>query len=94
MMTHEQLKQKALSRQGVKTHYDGLKEEFEFIRKIIYARKDAGLTQADVAKRMGTTRSAISRLEGGQWDIKHSPSIRTLERYAEAIGRRLVLDLE
>ncbi len=94
MMTHEKLKEKALSRQGVKTRYDDLEGEFNFITKIIRARKAAGLTQDDIAKRMGTTPAVISRLENGQWDDKRSPSIKTLERYAEAIGRRLTLDLQ
>lgn len=53
------------------------------MRELLTARVQAGLTQEDVAASMGTTRSAISRLEGAG---KHSPSVSTLKRYAKAVG--------
>jgi len=57
---------------------------------LIQARTRAHLSQAEVASRMGTTESAVSRLESGR--VK--PSTRTLERYAEATGHRLRISLE
>jgi transcriptional regulator with XRE-family HTH domain len=48
------------------------------------------LTQADVAKRMGTTQSAISDLESGRAE----PAVDTLKRYAEAVGLRMRIVLE
>ena len=52
---------------------------------MIRARSEAGLTQEALAERMGTTQSAIARLEGG----RVSPSVETLRRYAEDVGKRL-----
>ena len=62
-----------------------LEHEFELARKIIAARKEAGLTQEAVARRMNTTQTAIARLESGE----KMPSTRTLERFAEATGHAL-----
>ena len=59
-----------------------------FVR--IAARSRAGLTQNDVAQRMGTTQSVIARLEGG----KTIPSMRTVQRYAQAVGARAVVRIE
>jgi DNA-binding XRE family transcriptional regulator len=57
--------------------------EFSLLRQLLAARKRAGLTQEEVAQRMGTTRSAISRLEGSR---KHLPALSTLRRYADVLG--------
>ena len=74
----------ALARPEVKREYDRIRLEFEFLGEILRARAAAGLTQADVAARIGTTQSAVARLESA--DAKHSPSIATLQRYASALG--------
>lgn len=70
--------------------YEQLESEFSMIHALLEARTRANLTQAEVASRMGTTESAISRLESGR--VK--PSTRTLERYAQATGHRLQIRLE
>jgi DNA-binding XRE family transcriptional regulator len=57
--------------------------EFLLLRQLLEARQRAGLTQEEVAVRMGTTRSAISRLEGSR---KHLPALSTLRRYADVLG--------
>ncbi len=57
------------------------------------ARKMAGLTQQELAMRMGTTKSAVSRLEASLRDEKHSPSVATLKKYAQACGKRLVVQM-
>ncbi|WP_216916324.1 MULTISPECIES: helix-turn-helix transcriptional regulator [unclassified Synechococcus] len=57
--------------------------EFRLLRQLLEARQRAGLTQEEVAVRMGTTRSAISRLEGSR---KHLPALSTLRRYADVLG--------
>jgi transcriptional regulator with XRE-family HTH domain len=75
----------------VKREYDRIAEEFEFLDEILKARASAGLTQADVAARIGTTQSAVARLESA--DAKHSPSIATLQRYASALGYKLQVRL-
>jgi DNA-binding XRE family transcriptional regulator len=63
--------------------YDALEEKYKLIRELLAARSRAGLTQEEVAIRMGTTKSAVSRLEGSG---KHSPSLATLMNYAKAVG--------
>jgi len=70
--------------------YEALEGEFELVNALIQARSRARLTQAEVATRMGTTESAVSRLESG----RSQPSTRTLERYARATGHRLHISLE
>ena len=87
----KQFKARALSRPDVRNEYEKLAEEFDFLDEILKARAAAGLTQADVAARIGTTQSAIARLESPAG--KHSPSIATLQRYASALGYRLQLRL-
>lgn len=70
--------------------YDALEDEFALVHALIQARSRAQLSQAEVAERMGTTESAVSRLESG----RTKPSTRTLERYAKATGHRLRIRLE
>ena len=80
----KQFKRRALSRADIKAAYDATAEEFAFLDEVLKARAEAGLTQAEVAERIGTTQSAIARLESAQG--KHSPSIATLQKYAKALG--------
>jgi DNA-binding XRE family transcriptional regulator len=89
MMTHEQLIAKVLADPVVKAEYDALAPEFELLRMMLQARQAAGLSQAEVAARMGTKASAVARLESALLNGKHSPSISTLRRYAKAVNRTL-----
>lgn len=91
MLTHKELKARALARADVKAEFERLDEEFKLIDEFLKARSAAGLTQADVAERIGTTQSAIARLEAGGG--KHSPSLATLRKYASAVGCRVELRL-
>jgi ribosome-binding protein aMBF1 (putative translation factor) len=70
--------------------YDALEDEFALVSEIIRARAAAGLTQAELAKRMQTTQGAIARLESGTTQ----PSTRTLKRLAKATGHRLRISFE
>lgn len=70
--------------------YQALEKEFSLASAMIEARSRAGLTQAQVARRMKTTQAVIARLESGG----SKPSTRTLERYAEATGSRLRISFE
>ena len=89
--TLKAFKGRALARADVRREYDALAEEFELLDDILKARAAAGLTQAEVAAKIGTTQSVVARLES---DIgKHSPSIATLKRYASALGYRLQVRL-
>jgi transcriptional regulator with XRE-family HTH domain len=80
----KQFKRRALSRPEVKAAYEASAEEFAFLDEVLRARAESGLTQAEVAERIGTTQSAIARLESAE--PKHSPSIATLQKYAKALG--------
>ena len=70
--------------------YEALEGEFALVRALIEARARAGLTQEEVAQRMGTTQAVIARLEGG----RVQPSTRTLDRFAKATGTRLKISFE
>jgi transcriptional regulator with XRE-family HTH domain len=65
----------------------------EIISKLVDARHKKGMTQSQVAVQMGTTASAVARLESGGGKRKHSPSMRTLKMYAEAIGYNIEMSL-
>jgi transcriptional regulator with XRE-family HTH domain len=70
--------------------YDALEEEFVLAGAVIGARRRAGLTQEQLARKMGTTQPVVARLESGNT----RPSLRTLERLAEATGSRLLISFE
>jgi transcriptional regulator with XRE-family HTH domain len=61
--------------------------------KYLLLEKAAGLTQAQIAKRMGTQTPAIARLENALATGKHSPSLNTLRKYAAALGKKVELHL-
>jgi ribosome-binding protein aMBF1 (putative translation factor) len=70
--------------------FEALEDEFALAAALIKARSEAGLTQEEVAERMGTTQSAVARLEGG----RSRPSTKTLAKFAEATGTRLKVSFE
>ncbi|MDE2396166.1 MAG: helix-turn-helix transcriptional regulator [Burkholderiales bacterium] len=90
MKSLKTLKAELLADPAIRAEYDAHAAEYETARELIAARARAGLTQAEVAARMGTDQSTIARLESG----KRSPSLRTLQRYAEALGARAVVRIE
>lgn len=83
----EDFKAKALKNSDVKKEYDALEAEFELKLKLIHIRKAANLTQEDIANKMNTSKSNISRLES--LNSKISPTISTLSAYARAAGYKL-----
>ena len=92
MQTHDQLVKKLMRRPGVRAEVERIeREESALLDALLKARQDAGLTQAQVAARMGTQAPAVARLERALATGKHSPSVATLRRYVKACGRRLVL---
>ncbi len=92
-MKHHDFKTKLLKDSEIKQAYDALEEEFALFEKLLEARQAAGLTQADVAERMGTKAPAVARLESGGGRKKHSPSLETLRKYANAVGCQLDISL-
>jgi predicted transcriptional regulator len=90
MMTHEELVEKMLSDPRVRAEVERLeREEMPMLDAILKARREAGLTQAEVAERMGTRAPAVARLENALVTGKPSPSLSTLRKYAAALGKRL-----
>jgi DNA-binding XRE family transcriptional regulator len=73
--------------------YDALEDEFAALGALLHARKDAGLTQADVASRMGVSQPVLARIESSLGSRKHSPSLATLRKYADACGKKLVIQM-
>ncbi len=84
-----ELKKRLLANPEFRDEYEKADAEFSVIEALVRARTEAGLTQTELARRVGTTQSAIARLEGGSV----SPSLATLRRYAEATGTRLEVSL-
>ncbi len=80
---HKAFLRRASEREGFKEAYDASEDHYQLARQLLAARTRAGLTQQEVAASMGTTKSAVSRLEGPS---SHSPSVKTLKKYGRAVG--------
>jgi DNA-binding XRE family transcriptional regulator len=87
---HKTFLARAFKRPGFREAYEALEVEYALAHEMLAARSRAGLTQEAVAARMGTTKSAISRLEAAG---KHAPSVASLKRYAAAVGCTLKIEL-
>jgi predicted transcriptional regulator len=88
MRSFEAWKRKQLKNPEFKKAYDALEEEFALIGELLKARTRAKLTQAQVAKRMGTSQSAVARMESGR-----APSMASLRKYAKATGSKIEIRL-
>jgi len=88
--TLKTLKRELLRDKRTARAYANLAAEFDVAHALIDARVRAGLSQTQVAERMGTTQSVVARLESG----RRRPSMRTVERFARAVGGRLILRIE
>ena len=84
-----ELKKRLMDDPEFREEYARVDNEYALVEALVSARTAAKLTQAEVARRLGTTQSAVARLEGG----RVSPSFVTLRRYAEATGTRLIIGL-
>lgn len=73
--------------------YDALEDEFTTLAALLKARAAAGLTQAEVATRMGVSQPVVARIEASLGKKVHSPSLNTLRRYANACGMKLVIQM-
>lgn len=91
--THRQMVKEWKREPEFKAAYDELEMEFTLLRELLLARQRAGLTQADVAQKMGTKPPAVTRLETTLSDNRHSPTIATLKKYARAVGCKLEVHL-
>ena len=87
--THDVVRERLLNEHPeVRQEYERLKPRYEVISKLIRARHDLNLTQAQLAERMGTSQNAVSRLESGE----SNPRLDTLVRAARALGHDLTID--
>lgn len=84
-ISFEQIKKEMLEDEKFKEEYDKLRPRYEAIGQIIAARKEQNITQEELARRVGTQKSNISRLESGNYN----PSLDLLIRVAEALGKNL-----
>ena len=89
-MEWKELKRKLMTDPGFAKEYEALAPEYELAKSIIKLRARKGLTQEQLAERMKTTQSVISRLESGS----AKPSLATLERLANALDAHVVARLE
>lgn len=90
MKTLKTLKRELLADAGTRAEYEAMADEYAVARELIAARARAGMSQGEVAQRMGTTQSVVARLESG----KRPPSMRTVQRFAQAVGGHVVLRIE
>jgi len=87
---HKTFLKKARKCEGFCKAYEDSEKEYLLVREMLAARSKSGLTQEAVAELMGTTKSAVSRLESAG---KHAPSLTTLKKYAQAVGCNLEIKL-
>lgn len=83
------VKQEMLSNPEVKSEYDNLAVEYQLIRLFIKARKEKNLTQSELAEKVGTKQSNISRLESGDYN----PSLDFIEKVAAALDKKIEIKL-
>ncbi len=94
MKTHDHVIEALMSRSGVKAEVERIeREEGELLDALLRARREAGLSQAQLAERMGTQAPAVARLERALATGKHSPSVATLRKYVQACGKGLRLQV-
>lgn len=88
-VSFEEMKADMLKDEEFKIEYEKLKPRYEAIEQIIRARKEQNMTQAELAKRVGTQKSNILRLESGNYN----PSLDFLAKVAESLGKSLSIQL-
>lgn len=91
-LSYKSFKQEALKDPETKKEYDALAPVWDLRRKLIRLRTEKGITQAEIAKRMGTNKSSISRLECGE--KVNFPTLGTIQKYAQALGYNVKVEFE
>ena len=89
MKTFQQLQNQLLKNKQTKRAYGQLQPEYELVKKIISKRLEKGLTQQQLANKIGTKQSAISRLESGNYN----PSLVFLQKIATGLDSKLQISL-
>lgn len=85
MKTLKQFKKDALKKEGVKKAYDSLQPELEIIRALALSRTKKGVSQRQLAAKIGITQSALARFESGQIN----PTLSFLRKVVDGLGLRL-----
>lgn len=91
---HKKLKKSVLDDEEARVEYEAFRLQLDLADQLKKSRKKAHLTQDDIADKMHTNKSVIARLEAAGGRGKHSPSLKTLSRYANAIGYNLEIKLK
>lgn len=89
----EKFKKEVLKKPDALARYEELEEEFALFAELIKARKIAHKTQREVAEKMQTSQAMVARIENSFNDKNHSPTLRTIRKYAKAVGCRLSVKL-
>lgn len=89
-MKWEEFKNKLMAEPAFRQAYDDLEPEYQLIKSIIEQRKLKGISQAELARKMGTRQSAIARLESGTYN----PSLRFLKKVARALDAKIEIKLK
>lgn len=90
-MTYSEYKARTFAEHPeVKAEYDRFAPQYEVIRAAIASRKEAGLTQKQLAEKMGTKQANISRFENGN----ANPSLEFLQKMASCMGKTLHITFE
>ena len=89
-ISFEQMKEDMIKDEEFKLEYEKLRPRYEAIAQIIVARKQQNMTQAELARRVGTQKSNISRLESGNYN----PSLDFLSKVAESLGKSLNVQIK
>jgi len=89
MEDHDKIKKDFLRNKKIKREYDKLKPEFDAIAEVMQRRIDSGITQAQLAKKIGTKQSAIARFESGDYN----PTLSMLNKIANALDAKLKISI-
>ena len=88
--TFSQFREKALKNEEVRKEYEAISLAYDLRKKLIALRKEAGLTQSELAEILETQKSNISRLENA--NSSSSPKLSTIEQYAKAVGYKVEIN--
>ena len=94
LLQHDELKASVLNDEEAILEYEAFKLQLELAEKMKRRREKANLTQEDIAGKLHTKKSVIARLESAGGKGRHSPSLKTLVKYANAIGYHLEIKLK
>lgn len=85
--------EKELQAPNFKQAWEALEDEFAALDALLAARKQAGLTQEQVAAKMGVSQPSLARVEASLGSHRHSPSLEMLRKYAAAVNCKLEIKL-